>query len=55
MVAEEIIKHFELQKHPEGGFYKETYRSHIIAKSKNLANEFDGDRNLCTSILFLLT
>ena len=55
MVAEEIIKHFELQEHPEGGFYKETYRSDITAKSKNLANEFDGDRNLCTSILFLLT
>ncbi|MCK5775627.1 MAG: cupin domain-containing protein [Bacteroidales bacterium] len=26
--AEEIIKILDLKTHPEGGFYKETYRSH---------------------------
>ncbi len=41
-----LIRQLELKPHPEGGFYKETYRS--IEKT-------DGDRALMTSIYFLLT
>lgn len=55
MDAQEIIKHFQLTEHPEGGYFKETYRSSITIKSENLDHQFDGYRNLCTSILFLLT
>ena len=44
MNAEEWINKLELQEHPEGGFYKETYRS-----EKTIDN-----RQLATSIYFLL-
>ena len=40
----------DLEKHPEGGYYKETYRS----DEKVNLNEFDGERNLSTAIFFLL-
>jgi predicted cupin superfamily sugar epimerase len=39
-----------LQKHPEGGHYTEVYRSTIELEPDG----FDGPRNLCTSIFFLL-
>ena len=42
-----IIDHLELLPHPEGGYYKETFRAEGI-NSK-------GDRNLMTAIYFLLT
>jgi predicted cupin superfamily sugar epimerase len=50
-----IIDQFELVPHPEGGFYKEAYRSEGIISSKSLNGQFSGDRNYCTSIYFLLT
>lgn len=55
MTAQEIINKFELTEHPEGGFYKETYRSNGIIKNENLTDAFVGDRNYSTSIYFLLT
>jgi predicted cupin superfamily sugar epimerase len=42
-----LIEKLGLLPHPEGGFYKETYRSEEILESKN--------RNILTSIHFLLT
>lgn len=50
-----IIQKLDLEPHPEGGYYKETYRSEGIIKNENLTSEFKGDRNYCTSIYFLLT
>jgi uncharacterized protein len=44
---EELIKKFNLQKHPEGGYYSETYRSEMNIPGK--------ERSLMTSIYFLLT
>ncbi len=41
--------------HPEGGFFKEVYRSKGIISKKNLPTEFSGDRNFGTSIYYLLT
>lgn len=55
MVAEEIIKHFNLEAHPEGGFFKEIYRSKGEILEKDLGKDFTGNRNLATSIYFLLT
>lgn len=55
MNAKEIINHFNLQEHPEGGYFKEVYRSKEIIAAKNLPEYFSGDRNYCTSIYFLLT
>jgi len=50
----QLIEKLQLQAHPEGGFYKEVYRSDEILKKESLPNRFSGDRNYCTSIYFLL-
>jgi predicted cupin superfamily sugar epimerase len=42
----ELIQSLGLLSHPEGGYYKETYRS---------VETIDGEQALMTSILFLLT
>ena len=55
MDAKKIIKHFDLAKHPEGGFFKEVYRSKGKISAKDLGDQFIGNRNYCTSIYFLLT
>ena len=44
-----LVKSLNLLPHPEGGFYKETFRS-----ADGIETE-QGERNLCTSIFFLLT
>lgn len=43
-----------MQPHPEGGWYKETYRSEGAIPSSVL-NGFDGGRSFATGIYFLLT
>jgi len=48
------IKHLNLQAHPEGGFYKETYRSNETLASQSLPARFTGGRNFSTAIYFLL-
>ncbi len=53
--AQKIADKLEMQAHPEGGYYKETYRSAEIVPQSALGSSFDGDRNCCTGIYFLLT
>ncbi|WP_303967600.1 cupin domain-containing protein [Sporosarcina ureae] len=48
MNAEEWIEYLQLEPHPEGGFYKSTYRSDVTA------NCAQGERPMYTSIYFLL-
>jgi predicted cupin superfamily sugar epimerase len=48
------INNLGLLPHPEGGFYKEMYRSPEIITSANLPGRFNGDRNFSTAIYFLL-
>ncbi len=48
------IEHLNLLPHPEGGFYKETFRSKGIISKNSLPDGFSGDRNFSTSIYFLL-
>lgn len=52
---ERIIQNLELKPHPEGGYFKEVYRSEGFIKKDNLDSEFSGNRNYATSIYFLLT
>ena len=49
-----LVEKFELIPHPEGGYFKEVYRSKDIIPQSGLKG-FTGDRNFCTSIYFLLT
>lgn len=48
--AEYYIEQLNLLPHPEGGYYKETYRSETEIQVENL----NGKRNTATSIYFLL-
>lgn len=50
-----LVDTFNLLPHPEGGFYKELYRSVDTISAQALKGNFEGDRNYCTSIYFLLT
>ena len=52
---DELIRHLELKEHPEGGYFKETYRSPGIIGKAALGPDFSGDRNYSTAIYFLLT
>jgi predicted cupin superfamily sugar epimerase len=52
--AEYWIKHLELNPHPEGGYYKETYRAHEQIEKESLPQRFTGPRNFSTAIYFLL-
>jgi hypothetical protein len=52
--AKTWIKKLELIKHPEGGWFKEIYRSPELIKQEHLPQRFSGDRNFSTSIYFLL-
>lgn len=53
--AQKLIETLGLQAHPEGGYFKETYRSLEIIPQPVLGQAFEGDRNVCTGIYFLLT
>ena len=47
--VKKIVNFYNMESHPEGGWYKETYRSITELSIDNL-----GKRNLMTSIYFLL-
>lgn len=55
MNADEIIKYLKLEKHPEGGYFRETYRSHESIIEKNLPERFESPHSFSTAIYFLLT
>ena len=50
----EWIDRLELVVHPEGGWYRETYRSDVVLARSALPDGYPGDRRLMTSILYLL-
>ncbi|AXG70985.1 hypothetical protein KORDIASMS9_03240 [Kordia sp. SMS9] len=50
-----LVQNLQLLPHPEGGFYKEVYRSKTMIPKEALPANFSGDRSYCTSIYFLLT
>ena len=53
MQWQDIVKHFNMQPHPEGGFYVETYRSAGSIPATALPEGW-GEHNWSTGILFLL-
>ncbi|MBI4236802.1 MAG: cupin domain-containing protein [Deltaproteobacteria bacterium] len=52
--AEALIQHFQLQPHPEGGFFRETFRDGGTIPQAALPKRFSGDRSFSTAIYFLL-
>jgi predicted cupin superfamily sugar epimerase len=53
--AEYYINKLGLEKHPEGGWFKEVYRSSEEVAKEHLPERFSGSRHHSTSIYFLLT
>lgn len=48
------INKLQLEKHPEGGYYRRTYQSDISAAKEHLPEGYNGRRFLGTAIYFLL-
>jgi uncharacterized protein len=52
--ADKIIHHLNLTPHPEGGYFRETYRSGESIPGRNMPRRYRGDRSFSTAIYFLL-
>lgn len=52
---QELVSQLQLQPHPEGGYYRETYRSPIAIPVTGTTEEESVSRSLSTAILFLIT
>jgi predicted cupin superfamily sugar epimerase len=49
-----LVRDLGLTPHPEGGFYRETYRSSETIPETGLPERFQGERSMATAIYFLL-
>jgi len=49
------VNHLDLLPHPEGGFFKEMYRSGATVSADIMEEGLEGSRNLATGIYFLIT
>lgn len=51
---QQLIQQYNLLPHPEGGWYKQTYKSAEYIRAAALPERFGGDRPISTAIYFLL-
>ena len=51
---QQLVDKYSLQPHPEGGWYKQTYKSTESVAAAALPERFGGDRPFSTAIYFLL-
>ena len=54
VTAQQLVQQYNLDPHPEGGWYKETYRSTEYIPVTALPARFGGIRAFSTAIYFLL-
>src|SRR5215469_15740816 len=52
--AQYWIEQLKLEPHPEGGFFRQTYRAPLIIDQSALPPGFQGPRSASTAIYFLL-
>lgn len=52
--AQTWIDRLDLEPHPEGGYYRETYRTEHTIPADGLPDRFDDPRNVSALIYFLL-
>ena len=52
--AEYWIRKLQLEPHPEGGYFRQTYRANLVLAKESLPREFTGARAVSTAIYFLL-
>ena len=50
----EWVRRLDLVPHPEGGWYRETWRSDMTLSHESLPPHYDGPRSAGTAILFVL-
>ncbi len=53
--AQQVIERLCLRPHPEGGYYRETYRSSESVAEDALPSRYEGTRSFGTAIYYLLT
>jgi len=54
-IVHQWVEKLQMLPHPEGGFYKENYRSEEYIQLDCLPNRFAGSRPFSTAIYFLIT
>lgn len=52
--SDDLIERLNLLPHPEGGYYRETYRSGLVFDAQEVSGQFPGKRCCSTGIYFLL-
>ncbi len=52
--AEKYIEKLKMEKHPEGGWFTEIFRSDESFEKGSLPERYNGDRHYATSIFYLL-
>ncbi|MCZ7603441.1 MAG: cupin domain-containing protein [Melioribacteraceae bacterium] len=52
--ASTLVEKLELQRHPEGGYFKEVYRSDEFIKVEGLPERYSSERCFSTSIYYML-
>ncbi|MFY7899616.1 MAG: cupin domain-containing protein [Chitinophagaceae bacterium] len=52
--VKQLVDLYQLLPHPEGGYYKETYRSTFMVNKTALPDSFTSDKSVSTAIYFLL-
>ena len=55
LTPENLVRLLELRPHPEGGYYRETYRSGLVIPASVLPERYRGPRPASTAIYYLLT
>jgi uncharacterized protein len=48
------IEKLRLERHPEGGYFRQTYKADLILSKESLPGQFNGARAASTAIYFLL-
>lgn len=54
MHSQDLVTYYQLQPHPEGGYFKQTYISEGTIIAEALPVNFGGDRHFSTAIYFLV-
>ncbi|WKZ70336.1 MAG: cupin domain-containing protein [Melioribacteraceae bacterium] len=52
--ASTLVEKLDLQPHPEGGYFKEVYRSDELIKVEGLPERYSSERCFSTSIYYML-
>ena len=55
MIVRDLIEKLSLLPHPEGGYFRETYRSTLNIPAESLSEGISDERSLATCIYYLLT